>query len=492
MLLPNKEQCAHIKTFYCESAIGQMVNGLAGPFSLMSGGLIKNRCLKNSILNDLKKGADTPAGAAAAIAADAAEAKARRESVRALGLVDCNYWPEAIDVLVMSLRKDRSECVRFEAALALGNGCCCNKTTVKALEMSVSGSNADGFPAERSDRVRAAAAEALARCPIIETEEGKTNGKPLTRNMLSPNVNPAEYYKTKVAQMTDEQIIASARGTLANVQQAQATRAPNEPTGVVNASSAPAYHQRPGTLAGIVANAFGGSADPQTRTPFFAGLTRSLTGKQENTVQQYVIPSGVNATRMPEIQTVVPNEITAPKALPETTKPQDGPIEFVPSTESVKPTVEKKISTLRDVSPPMPLPMPTTNNVPASKAGDAKSGGDYIQLSAHVRQFQPAKSNEVEMFPAIPMPVPMPVPAAIPTPMPTPSTPTIVPVTFVPSPVALPANVTVIPAQSTTSVVPAPTQVRDTRPALPPEIFQSTTAQPRESRGTVTIEIGNR
>src|SRR5947208_2751239 len=78
--------------------------------------------------------------------------------------------PEATEALAKSLRLDRNECVRFEAALALGNGCCCNEKTVRALEMSVSMSDKDGAPVERSDRVRAAAADALAHCPLIVKE----------------------------------------------------------------------------------------------------------------------------------------------------------------------------------------------------------------------------------------------------------------------------------------------------------------------------------
>jgi hypothetical protein len=168
-LLPNAEQKSACKTCFCNSPLGQMINGAAGPMSLMSGGLIPNRCAKNSIANDLKKAADSPDGLAARVKADEEEAKARRAAVRFLGTVDCNYWPEATDTLKNALRKDRNECVRFEAALSLRNGCCCNNEIIDALKNCILGENkTDPNPVEKSERVRAVAAEALARCPLSQ------------------------------------------------------------------------------------------------------------------------------------------------------------------------------------------------------------------------------------------------------------------------------------------------------------------------------------
>src|ERR1700676_4964140 len=103
-----------------------MLNNGLTPISSMSGGLVPLCCPAVS-LADLAKPADSPEGAAARIKKDEIEAKARREAVRALGLVDCHYWPEAQDALINALRADRNECVRMEAAWALNNGCCCNK-----------------------------------------------------------------------------------------------------------------------------------------------------------------------------------------------------------------------------------------------------------------------------------------------------------------------------------------------------------------------------
>ena len=83
---------------------------------------------------------------------------------------DCHYWPEVTEALIGALRADRNECVRMEAALALGRGCCCNRATMMALTLTVSGSTADGNPAEDSERVKCAAMAALNHCLANYTE----------------------------------------------------------------------------------------------------------------------------------------------------------------------------------------------------------------------------------------------------------------------------------------------------------------------------------
>jgi hypothetical protein len=116
------------------------------------------------------------AGASDSIKKDALEAQMRRDKVRFLGTVDCRYYPDAIVALTAALRTDGSECVRYEAALALSHGCCCNQKTIDALEASVSGTEKDGNPAERSVRVRCTAAIGLERClacyvpPFVEPD----------------------------------------------------------------------------------------------------------------------------------------------------------------------------------------------------------------------------------------------------------------------------------------------------------------------------------
>jgi hypothetical protein len=229
-LLPNADQKRACKACFCNSPLGQMLSGAAGPLSMYSGGLITNRCLANSIAIDLATKSPTSSeGAAAAIKKDEAEAKARREAVRYLGTVDCNYWPEATEALINSLRKDPNECVRFEAALSLRNGCCCNVKTIKALEICVTGSKEDGAPSERSDRVRAAAGDALARCPAMQAEPGTT---------------PDDGIK-KVEATQREQIAATARGLLVSMQL-------NNGSTIEPGNAAPLMPGRAGSLAAIL------------------------------------------------------------------------------------------------------------------------------------------------------------------------------------------------------------------------------------------------
>jgi hypothetical protein len=171
-----KDAC---KQKLCATPIGQMLNNSLKPVSVFSGGLLPECCpLVNTM--DLLKPADSAEGAAARIKADEAAAKARRAAVRYLGTVDCRYWPEAQDALVNALRTDRNECVRLEAALALLRGCCCTRKTLDALSIVVSGSERDGFPAEKSHRVKEVATMALDHCLAC------LGGEPLPLTPLPP------------------------------------------------------------------------------------------------------------------------------------------------------------------------------------------------------------------------------------------------------------------------------------------------------------------
>ncbi|HJZ89878.1 MAG TPA: HEAT repeat domain-containing protein [Gemmataceae bacterium] len=146
----------------CKTPFGQMINGMTLPLAGLTGGVIPQFCPIAPNAKDLAKpGVE---GEAAAVKKDALEAKARREAVRLLGTVDCRYYADAEPKLIAALRTDGIECVRLEAAMAMGRGCCCTRKVIAALEMTVSGSEDDGNPAERSPRVRDAAAESLAHC----------------------------------------------------------------------------------------------------------------------------------------------------------------------------------------------------------------------------------------------------------------------------------------------------------------------------------------
>lgn len=180
------EQKARCKQKLCASPLIQMLGGMLAPVRAVSGGLLPRVCPGPLDANpaDLVKPADSAEGAAARIKAREAEAKARRAAIRYLGTVDCRRYPEAEAALINGLRADENECVRFEAALALGNGCCCSKKIIEALTATVSGVKTTE-PAETSPRVRAAAAVALERCLAVYCEEDAPAAPP-ERPILDP------------------------------------------------------------------------------------------------------------------------------------------------------------------------------------------------------------------------------------------------------------------------------------------------------------------
>jgi hypothetical protein len=275
MLCMTPEQKAACKEKICRSALGQLLNNMITPASTMTGGVIKPLC-PPVLPSDLAKAADSSEGAAARIKADEAAAKQRRAAVRYLGTVDCRYWPEATEALVNSLRADRNECVRLEAALSLARGCCCNKATIRALTISINCSDEDGNPPEASPRVREAAAVALHHCLECYTErlkasedgpkelpppgeekpvsppdpkdkekikEGKKgeeerkDPKPSARLKQSDEeVTPAVYYK-RVSKMEWEKVIEPARKALSR-QTAQARPMGRNLTDIVTRSMA--------------------------------------------------------------------------------------------------------------------------------------------------------------------------------------------------------------------------------------------------------------
>lgn len=165
-------QKAACKERFCRSTVAKFLQQAMAPARLLSGGN-GGGCCPAVLPSDLAQPADSAGGAAARIKADEAAAKARRADVRYLGTVDCRYWPEAKAALINSLRADRNECVRFEAALAFQRGCCCNKDTIRALTIAVNCSDEDGNPREASSRVREAAMHALQHCVDTYCEVAK-------------------------------------------------------------------------------------------------------------------------------------------------------------------------------------------------------------------------------------------------------------------------------------------------------------------------------
>jgi hypothetical protein len=231
------EQCtqmkANCKAAICASPLGALLNGVLAPVSAVTGGIVPGFCPGPNTPNpaDLAKPPDSAEGAAAAIKKSEAEAKARRAAVRYLGTVDCHWFPEAEAALVNALRADTNECVRLEAALALGHGCCCSKKTIAALAITVSGSNKDGKPSENSERVKAAAFFALQHCLACFSETTVVESKeppklPIEPAAPAPPTPPVEkptamldaplpaYYKG-LENVPLQQVVEEARRTLA-------------------------------------------------------------------------------------------------------------------------------------------------------------------------------------------------------------------------------------------------------------------------------------
>src|SRR5438552_17198002 len=162
MLAAHNAAC---KAKLCSCPIGQLFTNMLKPINAITGGLLCTSCcddLKQK--QDQAKPSTSAQGACAKIMAEEAEMNARRAAVRCLARVDCHWWPEAEESLINALRTDRNECVRLEAALVLGTGCCCTKKTIEALTIVVTGSDKDANPYENSERVKAAAAGSLQHC----------------------------------------------------------------------------------------------------------------------------------------------------------------------------------------------------------------------------------------------------------------------------------------------------------------------------------------
>jgi len=225
-LCPDPTKVAACKAKFCASPLGQLLTNMMAPAAAMTGGILGNCCPPNApTAAGLAAPSDTPDGAAAKIKADEAGAKKRREAVRYLGTVDCHYWPEAQKALINALRADRNECVRLEAAWALGRGCCCTKYTIVALSITVAGSDRDGNPSENCERVKVAAAASLSHClacladsvplslepPSTQKKEIREGG-PVER--LPPTLTPMSYYE-QVEKLPMKDIAAVARRVLA-------------------------------------------------------------------------------------------------------------------------------------------------------------------------------------------------------------------------------------------------------------------------------------
>jgi len=243
----SKAQRQACKEYICKTQMGQLMNNSLKPLGAITGGMF-GPCCPPFNAEDLNKPADSAEGAAARIKQDEAAAKARRAAVRYLGTVDCHFWPEAQDALVGALRTDRNECVRWEAAMVLGSGCCCTKATIKALAITVSGSEEDGNPGETSERVKCAANYSLHHClsscaavvqplPIEEGIPDKLTPEPAPppRPEKPPegpgsalDYRPNEYYKN-VRKLSMHAVVEDARRVAARADETPARVAPQPP-----------------------------------------------------------------------------------------------------------------------------------------------------------------------------------------------------------------------------------------------------------------------
>jgi hypothetical protein len=205
------DQLAACKDKICSCCLGQGLLGFTNILSALSGGCLEPCCPPKPF----PPGAGGAAGDAGKIQAELAKCKDEIKAIRYLATLDCHYFPEAGKDIADALRQSRCECVRLEAARALGTGCCCNPYTVQKLAICVAGSNRDGNPSETSERVRAAAYFSLEHClaclggprePPKAPERGPETGP---ERAPAPEPKPPEVTKEKVS----AQLAAYARQT---------------------------------------------------------------------------------------------------------------------------------------------------------------------------------------------------------------------------------------------------------------------------------------
>lgn len=213
-IFPTADQKAACKKAWCECCFQPLVSMMVKPLMFATGGIIKPCCPGPDQADpaDLEKPADSADGAAARIKEDEAGAKERRANVRYLGTVDCARYPEAEKALINALRTDRNECVRWEAAIVLGHGCCCTRKTLEALKLTVEASDKDGNPKETSNRVRAAAEASMSACQGVDTTPEPPEKNPATPKKeeaeradearIRPRVRPIPIGKSPVQQVS--------------------------------------------------------------------------------------------------------------------------------------------------------------------------------------------------------------------------------------------------------------------------------------------------
>lgn len=341
----------------CATPMGAMLNNMTKPFNTMSGGIIPNFCPELPGADELAKpGVE---GASAQAKKDAAEAKARRQAVRYLGTLDCRYYPEAEGALIAALRTDGVECVRFEAALVLGKGCCCSRKIIEALTHAVSCSEKDGNPAERSDRVRFAACLALERCLAcysepVEPKEDDTKAKEKSttpkepgkveggaKSSRSPDRNTILAARTAIKQLHARYGLDSSRQI--NVIGQETIKLTPVPANAPAQSTQPVMVTTPSTTTPVAAPAPVALARREPKS-LFGVLKNAMSGEQpvpeqavfQHPMQQYQQPAQAVVQTSPAVLQPVQRQATP---MPNSTGTTAVPASFVPKlpTENAGP-----------------------------------------------------------------------------------------------------------------------------------------------------------
>lgn len=505
------EQCAQMKAdckkAICQSPLGALLNGALAPVSAFTGGIVPGFCPPPNSPNpdDLAKPPTSAEGAAAAIKKSEAEAKARRAAVRYLGTVDCHWFPEAEAALVNSLRGDTNECVRLEAALALGRGCCCTKKTIAALDISASGSNRDGKPAENSERVKAAAFFGLQHClacfseTIVEpTEPPKLPIEPPPPEKPTPpvekptamiDVTPSPYYKA-LDKVPLKKVVEDARQTLAG--------------GMAKASFAAAAHRgEDHSLYGLLTRAMNPPADPSmpradspppiATTPVVHADKASVVSPTPSTAMSYpgyppplakepkALPSSASASSQGErVQTRDAKPFSSPARVVAETTPSSQPTSLVGwlksrSGASVAPTPAPSEPAASPPPKPAPVVQPVASTpVIQTVATPATPLPTIISQPKPTPAAPPVASTPVVQVAAAPA---TPVPAPLPPPKPTPA---VQPAASAPAVQTVAATGTSRPEENREPDFPAPGATRVTVRQLLTVLHQSSVIQQRE------------
>jgi len=119
--------------------------------------IVSNVRVTNGVAGNLSFVEITPAR----IKFDDGHSNTRVAVVRFLANVDCRQYPDAESGLITALRVDRTETVRLAAVRAIADCSTATPRMYEALCVTALGSDLDGNPAESSQRVRAAANEAV-------------------------------------------------------------------------------------------------------------------------------------------------------------------------------------------------------------------------------------------------------------------------------------------------------------------------------------------